>query len=373
MPLYFGCRLRVCPVKCPVNSQLTARGLCGKEETAQRPFYRKENFMKNLKKQQNQSANPSLKESIRQIKQECVEFKKSINNQIRKLTNEKGAQLARKTPCFKANPLETKEEPLKNRSTHPHEYKPIEKATPKNNYEKEFLKIFKQLTYSHKAWDIWRDFIIMFACAISNSVDKNHYDKREKRYLDIIKHYQRYEQQLFPELTTYMVLAMEENPEQDFLGKLFMDLNLGSRTNGQFFTPYYICEFMAKITENDVAAKVEKDGYITLLDPCCGAGATLIAGVNEARIQLEKVNLNFQDHVFVVAQDIDEIVALMCYIQISLLGVAGYVKVGNALTDPIVKDDFTENYWFTPMYFSKVWGMRRLFHTIDDLVKGEKT
>lgn len=94
------------------------------------------------------------------------------------------------------------------------------------------------------------------------------------------------------------------------------------------------------------------------------AGATLIAAINEARKQLEKVNLNFQNHVLVVAQDIDEIVALMCYIQLSLLGVAAYIKVGDVFTQPMSTDDNGENYWFTMMYFSDVWTMRRVFHSL---------
>ena len=77
--------------------------------------------------------------------------------------------------------------------------------------------------------------------------------------------------------------------------------------------------------------------------------------------QLEKANLNHQNHLLVVAQDIDETVALMCYIQLSLLGVAGYVKVGNSLTEPMTDNDDKENYWFTPMYFSNVWVLRRIF------------
>ena len=77
--------------------------------------------------------------------------------------------------------------------------------------------------------------------------------------------------------------------------------------------------------------------------------------------QLEKANLNYQNHLLVVAQDIDETVALMCYIQLSLLGVAGYVKVGNSLTEPMTDNDNKENYWFTPMYYSNVWVLRRIF------------
>ena len=140
--------------------------------------------------------------------------------------------------------------------------------------------------------------------------------------------------------------------------------HLGDKSNSQFFTPYHVCELMAKVTEEDVAAVVKEKGYITINDFCCGAGATLIAAINEARKQLEKVNLNFQNHVLVVAQDIDEIVALMCYIQLSLLGVAAYIKVGDVFTQPMSTDDNGENYWFTMMYFSDVWTMRRVFHSL---------
>lgn len=84
---------------------------------------------------------------------------------------------------------------------------------------------------------------------------------------------------------------------------------------------------------------------------------------------LEKACLNFQNHILVSGQDIDETVALMCYIQLSLLGVAAYIKVGNALTEPMATDDPFENYWFTPMYFSDVWAMRRAVHQMDRLLQ----
>ena len=135
----------------------------------------------------------------------------------------------------------------------------------------------------------------------------------------------------------------------------------GNKNSSQFFTPYHVCELMAEVTMDDTVQKVEQDGYISINDPCCGAGATLIAGIHAARKRLEKAHINYQNHVLVVAQDIDKTVALMCYIQLSLLGVAGYVKVGNSLTEPMTDNDNKENYWYTPMYFSPVWTMRRIF------------
>ena len=46
--------------------------------------------------------------------------------------------------------------------------------------EKAFLEAFGRLSNRHRAWDAWRDFITMFACSLSNPLDKEH---REKRYI----------------------------------------------------------------------------------------------------------------------------------------------------------------------------------------------
>lgn len=259
---------------------------------------------------------------------------------------------------IKTTPEPPKQEELKSKKVE--RKKPTEKIL-KINPKKEFLRVFNQLTNRHRSWDVWRDFITMYACALSNPVDKEHYDERESLYLRIIKKYNKQEQPLFSELAANTVMALEENPEQDFLGSIFMSLNLGNQHNGQFFTPYHVCELMAEVTMQDVVSKIKKDGIITINDPCCGAGATLIAGIHAARKRLEKAGYNYQNHVLVVAQDIDMTVALMCYIQLSLLGVAGYIKIGNSLTDPITENDSKENYWFTPMYFFPTWSMRRLF------------
>ncbi len=226
---------------------------------------------------------------------------------------------------------------------------------------KEFIKTYTKLTYRHHPWKVWKDFILMTACSVSNSVDKKYFTERENLYLRTIRGYSKEERFIFPELITLIVSALEINPEQDFLGDIFMELNLGNERNGQFFTPYSVCELMSSVSINNVVQQVKEDGYLTISDITCGAGATLIAGIHETRRQLEKENMNFQNHILATAQDIDYTAALMCYIQISLLGVAGYVKVGDTLTDPMKKSDSLENYWFTPMYFSKVWVYRRIF------------
>lgn len=240
-----------------------------------------------------------------------------------------------------------------------------------DHIRKEFLKTFQVLTHRWRSWDIWTDFVTLVACTISNSVDKLHFEEREKTYLRIINKYDKQEQELFPKLFAYVVMALEENPEQDFLGDIYTELGLNSKEHKQIFTPYHICHLMCEVTFGDLAKEVDEKGVVEIHDCCCGAGATLIAAANVARVKLEKVDLNYQNHILVTGQDIDYLVAMMCYIQLSLLGVAGYFKVGNALTEPMTDNDSLENYWFTPMYFFPVWHYRRVWHSIDQLMGGQ--
>lgn len=236
-----------------------------------------------------------------------------------------------------------------------------------DNMRKEFLKTFRSLTGRWRSWDIWTDFITMAACTISNSVDRLHFDEREKLYLETIKKYNKKEQNLFPKLFAYLVEALEKNPDQDFLGSIYSELGLNSKEHQQIFTPYKISYLMAEITISDIADRVKEKGVVEIHDCCCGAGSTLIAASNVAKRKLEKAGLNYQNHILVTGQDIDRLVTMMCYIQLSLLGMAGYFKVGDALIEPMAEKDSLDDYWFTPMYFFPIWYDRRVWKSISKL------
>ena len=82
--------------------------------------------------------------------------------------------------------------------------------------------------------------------------------------------------------------------------------------------------------------------------------------------------IDFQTSVLFVAQDIDYLVACMCYIQLSFLGCPGYVVVGNTITEPATSHDARGllpvdrgNVWYTPMYFSRAWTERRTWYGLD--------
>lgn len=99
-----------------------------------------------------------------------------------------------------------------------------------------------------------------------------------------------------------------------------------------------------------------------------------------AAYQGDSEQRTYQNDVLFVGQDVDRVVALMCYIQLSVLGCAGYVAIGNSLTNSVEGHDLFPTIgeggelWFTPMWNSPVWVMRRFnclyecseFHRIEE-------
>lgn len=235
--------------------------------------------------------------------------------------------------------------------------------------EKEFLDTFRGLCHSRSAWQVWADVMAVIACSISNAVDRspNHFEKREREYRECIKRIGSVE--AAAELMGVIVVAMENNPEQDFLGKMYMNLELSNHWKGQFFTPYNLCEMMAQMTVGNIDSQIEKQGYISVCDPACGAGATLIAAANG----MKQSKYNFQNHVLFVGQDVDRVVAQMCYIQLSLLGCAGYICVGNTISNPMVgrvlfpREGEGQEMWYMPMFQSDVWQWRKIFYSLGDM------
>lgn len=237
--------------------------------------------------------------------------------------------------------------------------------------EKEFLDVFRTLCRSRSSWQVWADLMSVFACTLSNAVDRSgkHYGPREREYGECIRRLGGVE--VPAKLFAVIVEALERNPEQDFLGKMYMNLELGNHWKGQFFTPYNICKLMSEMTIRNASAEIDRRGYVSICDPACGAGATLIAAANT----LHRQRGDFQHHVLFVGQDIDRVAAQMCYIQLSFLGCAGYICVGNTLTNPqtghvlFPEEKEGQEIWYMPMFMSQIWDGRRRVHMMDMLLR----
>jgi len=239
--------------------------------------------------------------------------------------------------------------------------------------QKDFAKLMESLEGRNSRWTVWTDFVTMSATAISNAVDHEHRESREQMYSSCARKYTEKELSIFPKLFDATVCALEENQNQDFLGEMFMALELGNDSGGQFFTPYNISVLTASATITEETRQViTENNWITANDPACGAGALLIALANELRMR----GINYQNDVLFTAQDIDFIAGCMCYIQISLLGCAGYVVIDNTLTNPSVSLDkrgllpcAKDTIWFTPNFQSELWQGRVMAAYLDLQVK----
>ena len=237
----------------------------------------------------------------------------------------------------------------------------------KDELQREFVKVIDSMTGAYNRWEIWRDMVWCIAIAISNRVDERHRESREQTYMSIVQKYDKRDiekfAQLFAILHRNVVEKTESGSYGDFLGELFMNLDLGNNLGGQFFTPYNICQMMARITiegeKEKMQEAIDNQGWFSCMDCACGAGATLIAA---AEASVEK-GINYPYQVMFAAQEIDSTTALMCYIQLSLLGCAGYVVIGDSLCDPmtghVLFGEDSERCWFTPMFFEETWHRRR--------------
>ena len=229
----------------------------------------------------------------------------------------------------------------------------------------EFMKDFDRLCGSRTRWQVWSDWVHLAAYSISNTVDEIHAKEREKSYLKIASGYSKSELELVSHLLGYTVEALELNPDQDFLGELYMNLDLGNSHAGQFFTPYCVSKMMAMMNFNSEGLNIPSNrNYATVCDPTVGGGGMLVAFANACKAH----KIYYHTDIMFIGQDIDHTVACMAYIQISLLGCPGYIVVGNSLTEPTTGDPIfapmERETFITPFYCSEIWTWRRMFRSL---------
>jgi type I restriction-modification system DNA methylase subunit len=211
------------------------------------------------------------------------------------------------------------------------------------------IKLFESLRYRHDLYGVFADWCECAAISLSNAVDLNTRDKREQRYLEIVKRYERQELEAFPKILGEVVLALEQSP-QDILGATFHALELHNKARGQFFTPYELCRLMAQlqVSGKEPEAIIRERGFLTAHEPAVGAGATVIA-LAEA---LRDAGINYQQHLHVVAVDVDPRAVHMSYVQFALMHIPAHVIVGDTLRMTFHED------WFTPAHILGGWSRK---------------
>lgn len=202
-----------------------------------------------------------------------------------------------------------------------------------------------------RRWEVFSDWVEAAAVAMANSVEfrADKWAEREEAYQRIVARQGAQNMTRFAEALVQLVNAFEREPG-DHLGAIFMREGFGDDRNGQFFTPYEISKVMAGLTagHEELRSEVAEHGFITMAEPAVGAGGMVIAFAEAMRA----AGLNYQQHLWVDAWDVDQTAAQMTYVQLSLMGIPAVVTRGNTLS----REVFWR--WPTPAHVLGLWSYR---------------
>ena len=189
------------------------------------------------------------------------------------------------------------------------------------NMSDKIIKTIQSMTGKYSVYEIFADWVKCMALAMANQVEFN--EQREKDYVDVMSRYDEAEQSKLIEMLAWLVEWADEEMT-DMLGYIYMHLELGSKSHGQFFTPYNICQMMARMQ------KYEDRDY-DANEPTCGAGGNIIALAQAMKEQ----GVNYQRRLNVVCQDLDVKAVYMAYVQMTLYGIPAICFQSNTLSDPL--------------------------------------
>lgn len=199
--------------------------------------------------------------------------------------------------------------------------------TPRTEEEREFKKVLESIDYSKNSYEVFTDWIQ--CCALAYAQVSHYTEDKEERYLKIMNKYSEEDRQKFAELMAILIRAYTNKDGStkfgDILGDIYMACGFGNAAQGQFFTPYSICQAMAQMIpiKDDMRNRV-----ITVMDCAVGGGALPIAYAEH----LHRNDINYQMNMLLYATDISINSVCMCMIQCSILGIPAIITHGNALT-----------------------------------------
>lgn len=212
----------------------------------------------------------------------------------------------------------------------------------------DLLKLLDRGSYRTSRHEFLSDLFECGAIAISNRFDIRQAEKREEKYLQIIKKYDSEMQKLLTECFSkiYILLTQQINPYvgfNDYLGQLYMLSETSNSRAGQFFTPYCVSKMCAEVVlgGNKTLEVMENDEVLTLCEPTCGSGGMVLAA---ADILYNKYHFNISRNLLVECSDIDARCVHMAYLQLGLAGIPAIIYRRNTLTME------TWERWETPAY-----------------------
>ena len=215
----------------------------------------------------------------------------------------------------------------------------------KNKHKKAFITIFNETAPYMNRYQLYSDFIDCSAAAIHNRL--SHDNELEQTYFECVRRYKPEDMLNITRMLAEVVMGLETNPS-DFLGEVFMELELGNKHRGQVFTPFHISKLSASLILGDGLSKLDTVPFITCAEPVSGSGSMIIAFAETMR----ESGYNPQEKLWAQCTDVDSRCARMTFIQMSLMGLAGAVITGNSLTNEVRK------VMYTPAHYMNGWNTK---------------
>lgn len=188
-----------------------------------------------------------------------------------------------------------------------------------------FADAFREASMGESAFETWQRFVYVAARDIAVAVCQD-----ASAILDMAETAERQMERradAYRRMFDAYVEEVESDPFRDFLGDAFMRLGIGNESGGQFFTPYHVARLVASEAVSGLA-RTPARGWVSAYEPACGAGANVIAACDV----MGERGMDWQRGSFFYCQDVSELTALTCYVQLSLVGVAATVAVGDSLS-----------------------------------------
>lgn len=198
------------------------------------------------------------------------------------------------------------------------------------------LKTIKAKSFKSER-NIFTDVCKIMFCSLHNSLKINKFfeqklngykqiEECENKYLEIVKTYDKENLSKIAEFLGILTQAFNFE-KKDYLGKIYQDINLNSKFNGQFFTPNHVSELMGEIGINKEDFESKK--FLSISDPCCGSGSLIIGAINSLK------NEDLSDKLKIIVQDLDGFCVTMCFIQLTLCEVSATCLIGNSLINEV--------------------------------------
>lgn len=210
------------------------------------------------------------------------------------------------------------------------------------SHRNSFLRLFCETARYENRYRVFSDFLDCATAAVHNRFVFD--EDLENLFRICQRRYKDEDMRRFSELLAELRMGLQSG-FSDFLGDVFMQLELGNQARGQVFTPYHLSQLTCRFGIGDVYALLERQPFVLITDSAAGAASMPIAFAEA----LHDAGYDHSERMWAQCTDIDDRCAKMSYLQLALLGVPAEVVVGDSLRMTVRKA------LRTPMHYLGEW------------------